>query len=289
VVSNYFDGLVAVITGAGSGIGQALAIELAQRGARLALSDVRSPAAEETARRCRAYGAEVQVHHLDVTVWDAVSAYAEEVSALYGGADLVFCVAGIIISGSFLNSRIEDIDDLIDVNVRGVLYTAKAFLPHLFKSKHAHLVTVSSAFGLLATPNFSAYSASKFAVRGLSESLQQEMAIQGHRVSVTCAYPGGVRTPIVRNGRFAPGEDRSAIVAGFEERIARTDPDRAAHTILRAAERRRLRVLVGGDARVVSLTVNIVGSQYARLVPRIWRLMKILEAHRNRPDRQIGD
>ena len=289
MVSDYYAGRVAVITGAGSGIGRAIALELAGRGARLGLCDLDAASVEETGRRCRAVGADVRAHHLDVTAHENVVEYAESISATFGGVDLVFCVAGVIISGSLLDSDTADVDHLLDVNVRGVLYTAKAFLPSVVRSPRGHIVTVSSAFGLLAAPNYTAYSASKFAVRGLSESLQQEMALLGHRVTVTCAYPGGVRTPIVRNGRFAPGEDQAAIIARFEESIARTDPEVAARTILRAVERGRARVLVGRDAQLVSLVARAMGSSYVRVMPRVLRLMQALSKFQSRSDRARGD
>jgi short-subunit dehydrogenase len=149
--------------------------------------------------------------------------------------------------------------------------TAKAFLPFLISSGGGHLVTFSSGFGLMAAPHYSAYNASKFAVRGFSESLRQEMALDGHPVSVTCVYPGGVRTPIMRNGMFAAGEDAAAITAMFETKIARMQPGRAADIILRAVARRRPQVLVGADAHLVSLVVRAAGSSYQNVLPWLAR------------------
>jgi short-subunit dehydrogenase len=159
------------------------------------------------------------------------------------------------------------------VNWLGVVHTVKAFLPDVVRSSSGRVVTFSSAFGLMATPKYSAYNASKFAVRGFSESLRQELAESGSDVSVTCVYPGGVRTPIVRNGLFALNENRDSIVKVFEKRVARTEPEQAAETILRGVERRRARVLVGTDARVVSAFVRVVGAYYQDLMPVIGRLL----------------
>jgi len=285
---DYYATRVAVITGAGSGIGRALAVDLAGRGARLALSDRHLEAVAETARICRDAGAEVRADQVDVTDPDQVFKYATEVVEEFGRVELVFCVAGVIISGDLLKSTFTDIAYLMNINVLGVMHTAKAFLPHVIASGGGHIVTVSSALGLMATPYYSAYSASKFAVRGFSESLQQEMALGGHRVYVSCVYPGGVRTPIVRTGRFAPGEDAAATIASFEAKIARTEPEAAAATILRGVQRRQPRILVGADARLVAALVRVAGSAYPALLPWLGRRARLLSKTADRSPTSTG-
>ena len=268
---SYYATRTAVITGAGSGIGRALATGLARRGAQLALSDRDADAVADTAQQCRLAGSRVRADTVDVTDRRAVLGYPAAVLSDFGRVDLVFCVAGVIHTGSLLASEFPDIDHVINVNLGGVINTAKAFLPHLISSGGGHIVTFSSGFGLMAAPHYSAYNASKFAVRGFSEALRQEMALDGHPVSVTCVYPGGIRTPIMGNGTFAEGEDAAEITAMFDAKIARMQADRAAAIILRGVARRRPQLLVGADAHAVSLFVHAAGSTYQGLLPWLGR------------------
>lgn len=270
---SWFKGKVSVITGAGSGIGRALAVELSRRGGHLALLDHDSATVTETARQCETAGVRVLAHTVDVTDWDSMQGAANTVHEKLGGVDAVFAVAGIIHRGSVLDSDVSDIRRVMSVNWLGVVHTVKAFLAHVIATD-GRIVTFSSALGLAATCKHSAYTASKFAVRGFSESLRQEMSLAGHGVSVTCVYPGGVRTPIVRNGLFAANENSQAAVRHFETRVARTTPEQAAMIVLRGVERRRARVLVGSDARLVSAFVRVVGDRYQDLVPAIGRLLR---------------
>ncbi|TCO58373.1 SDR family NAD(P)-dependent oxidoreductase [Actinocrispum wychmicini] len=274
----YYSGRVVVITGAGSGIGRALAVDLAGQGARLALSDQNTDAVAATVRRCEGAGAWVRGDTLDVTDRSAVLTYAQALAEESGPVDLVFAVAGVIHTGTVLDSEFEDIEHVINVNFWGVVNTVKAFLPHVIAAKRSgHVVIVSSVFGIVAAPHYSAYSASKFAVRGFTEALRQEMVLDGHEVAVTGVYPGGVRTSILRNGRFASREDASVIARTFDKKIARTEPEKAAEIILRGVRRRRAYVLVGMDARLVSAFIRVAGSAYQGLLPwgrrlsRWWR------------------
>lgn len=210
-----FAGKVAVITGAGSGIGRALALELARRGARLALSDVDTVGLEETARRARDLGAEVKADHLDVTQREAVLDYADAVAAHFGQVNQIYNNAGIAYHGEFERSEFKDIERIMDVDFWGVVNGTKAFLPHVVASGDGHIVNVSSLFGLLSIPGQSAYNSAKFAVRGFTESLRQEMLIAGHPVKVSCVHPGGIKTAIARNAAVPAGddqEDRKSVV-----------------------------------------------------------------------------
>lgn len=263
-----------MITGAGSGIGRALALSLARRGARLALSDRDGAAAHGTARQCRRDGGQARADAVDVTDPAAVLGHATDVHGSFGRVDLVFCVAGIIHTGSLLSSELPEIELVIKTNLLGVISTAKAYLPYMIASGAGHIVTVSSGFGLVGVPHYSAYCASKFAIRGFSESLRQEMEFDGHPVSVTCVVPGGVRTPIMRQGLFAAGEDAAAVTAAFETKIARIPAGRAAEIILRGVARRRAQVLVGVDAHAISLFTRAAGSGYQAVVPWLGRRMR---------------
>lgn len=270
-VAGYYAGRTAVITGAGSGIGQALAFSLARRGARLALSDRDGAAVDGTAQRCRRDGGDARADTVDVTDGHAVLGYAADVCGHFGRVDLLFCVAGIIHTGSLLASELPEIELVITTNLLGVINTAKAYLPHLIASGGGHIVTLSSGFGIVGVPRYSAYCASKFAVRGFSESLRQEMELDGHPVSVTCVVPGGVRTPIMRRGLFAAGVDAAAATATFERKIARMPAGKAADVILRGVARRRRQVLVGADAHAISLFARAAGSGYQAVIPWLGR------------------
>ena len=186
---SYYRGRVAVITGAGSGIGRALALDLAARGARIALLDRDAGTVGETERQCKNAGIQVRADTVDVTDRPALASWAKSVLRQFGHIDLVICAAGVIHTGSLLTSEPGDVDRVINVNVLGVVSTVKLFLPHL--ASGGHIVTFSSGFGLVGAPLYTAYCASKFAVRGLSEALGLEMALGGHPVSVTCVIPGG--------------------------------------------------------------------------------------------------
>jgi NAD(P)-dependent dehydrogenase (short-subunit alcohol dehydrogenase family) len=252
---------VCVITGAGSGIGRALALELGRRGARLAISDVNQEAAAETAKLCGA-----ESYRLDVSDRTAVFAHAEEVAARFGVVNLVINNAGVAMHQDVLETSVEDYEWIMGVNFWGVVYGTKAFLPHLIASGDGHLVNLSSLFGLIAVPAQSGYNASKFAVRGFTESLRQEMLAAGHPVGVSCVHPGGIKTSIARSARVRGG-DPTELATRFD-RIARVPPERAAQIILQGVERRRPRILVGGDARAIDLLQRVLGSGYQQLVYR---------------------
>jgi NAD(P)-dependent dehydrogenase (short-subunit alcohol dehydrogenase family) len=224
-------GKVAVITGAGSGIGRALAYDLARRGAKLAISDVDQLGLAETARHARVIGATVHETRLDVTDRAGVLAYADAVVAEYGVVNLVFNNAGIAFSGDIEHMTFEQIERVLDVDFWGVVHGTKAFLPHLIASGDGHVVNISSLFGLLAMPSQSAYNAAKFAVRGFTEALRQEMLIAGHPVQVTCVHPGGIKTAIARNSGAVAGADAAALAQYFDAKLAKTSPESAADTI----------------------------------------------------------
>ena len=260
-----FAGKVAVVTGAASGIGRALAVELAERGAVLALSDIDTDGLAETARRCECLGATVKQAELDVSDRAAVHHHADEVRRELGGANLVINNAGVALTGPVERLGWDDLEWIVGINFWGVVHGTKAFLPQLIASGDGHVVTMSSVFGLVAVPNQSAYTATKFAVRGFTEALRQEMKIAGHPVGVSCVHPGGIRTAIARNGRAAAGLDREALAAGFD-RIALTSPRSAARRILRGVQRDQARILVGPDAYVIDLLPRVLASGYQRIV-----------------------
>jgi NADP-dependent 3-hydroxy acid dehydrogenase YdfG len=260
-----FAGKVAVVTGAGSGIGRALAIELARSGAKLAISDVDTEGLAQTAERLEAIGAPVKSDRLDVTEREAFIAYADEVNEHFGKVNQIYNNAGIAFTGDVEISQFKDIERVMDVDFWGVVNGTKAFLPHLIASGDGHVVNVSSIFGLFSVPGQSAYNSAKFAVRGFTEALRQEMALAGHPVKVTAVHPGGIKTAIARNATAAEGVDASELAEFFDKRLASTSPQRAAQIILEAVRKNKARVLVGPDAKVLDLLVRLTGSGYQRL------------------------
>jgi len=259
-----FAGRVAVITGAGSGIGRALTYQLAASGAALAISDHNDAQLAVTAQHARFLGATVLANHLDVTDRAAMLSYAEDVLTQFGAAHLVINNAGVAHLGDVLGMQFSDIDRVMHTNFDGVVNGTMAFLPHLIASGDGHLVNISSLFGLLPVPSQSAYVASKFAVRGFTESLRIEMLAAKLPVKVTCVHPGGVNTEIARSGTRNAG----ALSDGSDPRgqkFLRMPPEKAAGIILRAASRGRPRVLVGGDARAAYLLSSLSRTGWQRL------------------------
>ncbi len=239
-------GKVVVITGAGSGIGRALAVVAAGRGARLALSDVDLVGLGSTAARCRALGAEVLEETLDVRDRNLIRAHAESVVEHFGQVNVVINNAGVALGATAERMSEKDLDWVLDVDLHGVIDSSQIFLPHLIASGEGHLVNISSVFGLIPVPSQSAYNAAKYGVRGYTESVSMELRASEHDVWVLCVHPGGIRTNIARNARTEGGDARS--IAESFDRVARMEPMRAAQIIIGAVERRQRRVLVGADA-----------------------------------------
>jgi NADP-dependent 3-hydroxy acid dehydrogenase YdfG len=266
-----FEGRVAVVTGAGSGIGRALAIGLAQRGARVALSDVDSDGLTFTADQLTLRSAEYRTDRLDVTDRAAVLAYADDIANAFGAVNQVYNNAGVAFAGDILTSSFAEIERVVDIDFWGVVNGTKAFLPHLIASGDGHVVNVSSVFGLLSVPSQSAYNAAKFAVRGFTECLRQEMLVAGHPVRVTCVHPGGIKTNIARNAARTAAYADGQAMERFERTVLRMAPADAARIILNGVARDRARVLVGNDAKALDLLVRLTGSGYQQVVARLAR------------------
>lgn len=259
------NGRVAAITGAGSGIGRALAEELARRGCHLALSDVDEAGLAETVGRCEGRGVKVTSELVDVADREAVHAWADHVVADHGKVNLIFNNAGVALGASVEGMSYEDLDWLMGVNFWGVVHGTKAFLPHLKAAGEGHVVNISSVFGLVSIPSQSAYNAAKFGVRGFTDALRIELDIEGGGVSSTTIHPGGIKTAIARNARM---DDSVAAVSGDHarefDRLARTTPEKAAQQILAAVARNRRRALIGPDAKVFDLVSRLPAGLYQR-------------------------
>jgi NADP-dependent 3-hydroxy acid dehydrogenase YdfG len=260
-----FAGKVAVVTGAGSGIGQALAIELGRRGAKLAISDVDTEGLAVTEEKLKALGAPVKADRLNVTEREAFLLYADAVKAHFGKVNQIYNNAGIAFTGDVEISQFKDIERVMDVDFWGVVNGTKAFLPHLIESGDGHVINVSSLFGIFSVPGQSAYNAAKFAVRGFTESLRQEMLAKKRPVAVTTVHPGGIKTAIARNATAAEGLDAKELANVFDKKMASTTPERAAEIILEAVRKKKARVLVGADAKILDVIVRVTGSGYQKL------------------------
>ena len=273
-----FSGRVAAITGAGSGIGQALAVNLARRGAHLALCDIDEAGLADTVSRCEGYGIKITSRHVDVADRAAVEAWAERVVADHGKVNLIINNAGVALGATIESMSYEDFEWLMNINFWGVVYGTKAFLPHLKASGEGHVVNLSSVFGLISVPTQAAYNAAKFAVRGFTDTLRMELEIEGAPVSVTTVHPGGIKTNIARNARV--NESVTGISGDPEkaraemERVFVTSPDKAARQILAAVQRGRRRALIGPDAKVIDFVSRLPAVLYQTLLARGARAMR---------------
>ena len=263
-------GGVAVITGAASGIGAALAVDLARRGMHLALVDVDAAGLEATATQARAAGATVSTHTLDVADHAGVAALPDAVLAVHQRVTVLVNNAGVALGGRFEQVAAEDFDWLMAINFGGTVRLTRAFLPVLAREAAAQLVNVSSIFGIIAPPGQTAYVASKFAVRGFSESLRHELEKGGSRIGVTLVHPGGVRTAISTNARLAKTLDATEVErekANWRSLLV-MDPAQAAEVIATGIERRTPRVLVGNDAKGAAIIQRLFPVTYWKHVAR---------------------
>ena len=267
------DGKVVVITGAGGGMGREMARLAASQRALLALADWDADALADTVDIVKALGAEVRSDVVDVSDRAAVGQWATDVVGQFGRVNLVVNNAGVSMSGDFEDMSYDEFDWIVGINFNGVINGTKEFLPHLIASGNGALVNISSLFGLISMPGQSAYNATKYAVRGFTEALREEMLVNGHPVTVTCVHPGGIKTGIARNGRTTAHEDQDSLVATFDEKLARMPADKAAGIILKGALAGKARVLVGADAHVMHHFAKLAGSRYqdvvARIAPRV--------------------
>jgi short-subunit dehydrogenase len=261
---------VAVITGAASGIGRALAIGFAKEGiAGVAVSDWNESGLRETAEEIAKIGVPFSEHIVDVSKLDQVQRFAEEVIERHGGATYLINNAGVGLFGTFEQVSVADIEWLMGVNFWGVVHGCKAFLPILLQQNEAHIVNISSVFGFIAPEEQTAYCASKFAVRGFTESLRHEY--KGTNLHIACVHPGGVLTDIARNSRLGEStpETWKRQGAQFFDRVARTTPETAAETILKGIKNKKPRILIGRDARQISLISRLFPTRYLSVIERL--------------------
>ena len=260
---------IAVVTGAGSGIGRALALELASEGASLALCDWNGAALEETAQLLEPSGAKVWSQTLDVSRLESVRGFAEGTLQAFGAVDIVVNNAGMtLMLNSIEKTDYADFERVLNVNFWGVLYGTREFLPHLRKRPEAALVNVASIFSTSAYPYQGPYTASKFAVRGFTEALRQEL--QGSSVTVSVVMPGGIRTNIVRNIESGNTAGKEKFARNFD-RSAITSAESAARQIVDGIRDKKRRILIGKDARLMDALVRLFPDNYENLRNRFFR------------------
>lgn len=276
---NKYKNKVAVVTGAGSGIGRAIALELATHGASLALSDVNMGGLEETRSLLQARHSDVAVniYSLDVSDQQAVLDHAQQVNNDFSNIHFVFNNAGVALSSNLDDVKRKDFEWIMNINFWGVVNGTEAFLPYLKASgktgDESHIVNISSVFGMISLPTQGCYNASKFAVRGYTEALRQEMIADGHNVGVNCIHPGGIATEIARNARVSEGDDKEALAKDFDK-LARTTPKKAAQTILAGVNKNKARIMIGADAHVIHFLVRLLGAGYQVLTRKFMGAMQ---------------
>jgi len=263
---------VAVVTGAGGGIGRAVCQSLAERGCRLALVDLDEAGLAETASRVATGGERISLHVIDVSDKDAMAQLPQAVISRHGDVNILINNAGVSLAGPFETISIEDLEWIFGINFWGVVYGCKFFLPHLRQAEEAHIVNVASEFGLFGLATKSGYCATKFALRGLSEALRAEL--NGSRIGLTCVYPGAVDTNLIKRGRTWD-ERKKEVEAGFV--AARGIPlEKVAACIVRGIERNSRRVLIGRDARLIDAFMRISPSFTAAVVAQVQKRMPFL-------------
>lgn len=263
----YAQNKIAVVTGGGSGIGRALVQHLNREGCEVYTSDINPDNLNDTITSLSRQDVPVHAHIMDVADKSAMHSWAEKIGAERGHVDIVINNAGVALMATVEEMEYHDIEWLMSINFWGVVYGTQAFLPLLRKSSRGHLVNISSVFGLIGVPTQSAYNAAKFAVRGYTEALRQEMA--GSNVHVCCVHPGGIKTNIARAARGGDPQISADQRGSDFEKVARTTPESAAAQIVKAMQKRKKRLLIGTDAKLISLICRLFPVAYTRFMPAL--------------------
>lgn len=261
------NGKIAVVTGAGSGIGRALALQLAQEGCHLALGDIDTAGLDETKALLKDFSVNVSLHNVNVADCDRMTAFAQEVIDHHRAVNLVFNNAGVAYGTSVEDATYTDMHWLMNINLWGVIHGCKAFLPFLKQAEQGHIVNLASVFGLMSLPGQSIYNASKFAVRGFTDSLRQEMA--GSTVGVSCAFPAGIKTAIARNARITSPQGVQVDVEQEAKKIEKfflTTPEQAASEIIAGVKKSKARILVGKGSGVIDFVTRLLPVGYSRFL-----------------------
>ena len=266
---NNLEGRVAAITGAASGIGRALAINFAQRGCHVAISDVNETELAKTEEMVKAYGVNVTSQKLDVADKSAMHAWADQVAKDHGKVNIIINNAGVALVDTVEQVKYEDFEWIMGINFWGVVYGTKAFLPYIKSAGEGHIVNISSVFGIIAVPTQGTYNAAKFAVRGFTEALIEELDVEESPIKATCVHPGGIATNIAADSRvneeLESFSSKEKMAADFKK-VARTSPDKAAKTIINGILKEKRRVLIGADAYVIDNMQRFLPTGYQKLL-----------------------
>ena len=271
-------GRVAAITGTASGIGKATAILLAREGCSCAISDIKEEGLRETEQEIRAIGAPVHATVLDVADRDALYAWADHVYREFGKVNIIVNNAGVALGAYIEDMTYEDLEWLLGINLFGMIYGTKAFLPYLKKADAGHIVNISSVCGFVATPTQSAYTTAKFAIKGFTECLRLELELDEADVSCTVVHPGGIQTNIARDARVSEkileetGAKKEDISRNFD-RMAMTSPEKAAEKIVNGIKKNKHRVLIGPDAYFIDIFQRLLPVGYLKLLSLQYRLI----------------
>ena len=293
-VASYYRNHVAAITGAGSGMGRELAIHLAKMGCHVALSDIDPEQLAATKQLLANYDVNVTITVLDVSDNTAVEAWADSVMSDHGKVNFIFNNAGVALYSTVEGSSISELEWVMNINFWGVVYGTKAFLPLIKNSvkqsqfgEHGHIINISSLFGLTAQPSQSAYNSSKFAVRGFTESLRQELNIQNCGVSATCIHPGGIKTNIANSARGNESIHDIGMSTGPKairsfNKFLKFDANEAAWIILQAAATNQQRCLIGNDAKMIDAIQRVFPSHYSQVLNDFHQLSRKLKPRRHK-------
>ncbi|WP_227678458.1 SDR family NAD(P)-dependent oxidoreductase [Psychrobacter vallis] len=314
-IAPYYRDHVAAITGAGSGMGRELALHLAKMGCHVALSDINAEQLAQTKEMLVGYDVKVKTTVLNVSDNTAMQAWADNVMSDHGKVNFIFNNAGVAFSSTIEGASIEELEWVMDINFWGVVYGTKAFLPLIKNSvkqsemahnkegrsdnqtrqfvEHGHIVNISSLFGLTAQPSYSAYNASKFAVRGFTESLRQELNIQNCGVSATCIHPGGIKTNIANSARGNDSVSDVGMHTGDKairsfNKLLKFDASEAAWVILHAAANDQQRCLIGNDAKMVDAIQRVFPSNYSQVLNGINQLSRKLKPRRHKKSKSAA-
>ena len=264
------EGRTAVVTGAASGIGRAVAIRLAEAGCDLAIADIDEVGMQHTARTIEARGRKVSSHLVDVSALDQMERFVADVEREHGGAQVLVNNAGVAVGKTFEDHTLDDFEWLLGINLWGVIYGCRLFLPMLKRADEGHIVNISSIFGVVGMPLNSSYCASKFAVRGLSEALRVELA--DANIGVTSVHPGGIATNVAASSRFVDTEDGRAAHSNAVEMFGKfMAPEEAAVPIVRAIEKNQQRVLITREAHVLDALQRLSPTSLHRIIRQRWR------------------
>jgi len=293
-VVSYYHNHVAAITGAGSGMGRELAIHLAKMGCHVALSDINPEQLAATKQLIASYDINVTMTVLDVSDNKAVQAWADNVMAEHGKVNFIFNNAGVALYSTVEGSSIGELEWVMNINFWGVVYGTKAFLPLIKNSvkqsqfsEHGHIINISSLFGLTAQASQSAYNSSKFAVRGFTESLRQELNIQNCGVSATCIHPGGIKTNIANSARGNDSIHDIGMSTGPKairsfNKFLKFDASEAAWIILHAVATNQQRCLIGNDAKMIDAIQRVFPSHYSQILNNFHQLSLKLKPRRHK-------